>query len=220
MKTLNVIGTSADERVDLAIEETMNIYCNRLKTKYYPVGLEATFQFYFARILETVLSTLVVDNESFQVLLEDNNPIDSQRDYVDIVIVYRNAHIVSSKYFIELKFKKQSDSAPDVGTIESYIDMYMLDKHHSAGNCTCGYYIFLTNLQTYINPPRKGTRCELPMHDGAIIEANKAYTVSGAAAKKIAAKYPEGFRFSREHRIEYTEFSVENVPFWFYIEKI
>lgn len=72
MKSLTLIAASADERMDLAIEKSMIIYCNRLKTEYYPVGLEATFQFYFARILESVLSTLIIDKESFQVLLEDN----------------------------------------------------------------------------------------------------------------------------------------------------
>ena len=108
MKPLELINSSPDERIDLAIKRSMVLYCNRLKTSYYPVGLEATFQFYFARILESVLSTLVIGNEMFQVLLEDNNPIDSQKDYVDIVVVYQSPNIQPLKYFIELKFKKNS----------------------------------------------------------------------------------------------------------------
>lgn len=217
MKQLELISSSPDERIDLAIKRAMALYCNRLKTGYYPVGLEATFQFYFARILESVLSTLVIDNEMFQVLLEDNNPLDSQKDYVDIVVVYQSPNSDPLKYFIELKFKKKSDSATDLGVIESYIDMFVLDRHKQRGNCQKGYYVFLTNLQTYINEPRHGTRVELPMHEGATIVANKKYTVSGAAAQTASFKYPNGFCFSADHIIEYNEFTVNDKEFWYYI---
>ena len=220
MKPLELINSSPDERIDLAIKRSMVLYCNRLKTGYYPVGLEATFQFYFARILESVLSTLVIGNEMFQVLLEDNNPIDSQKDYVDIVVVYQSPNIQPLKYFIELKFKKKSDSAPDLGVIESYIDMFVLDCHKQRGNCQKGYYIFLTNLQTYINEPKQGTRVELPMHEGAMIVANRNYTVSGAAAQKATSKYPNGFRFSTDHIFEYNDFTVNDEKFWYYIETV
>lgn len=220
MKSLTLIAASADERMDLAIEKSMIIYCNRLKTEYYPVGLEATFQFYFARILESVLSTLIIDKESFQVLLEDNNPIDSQKDYIDIVVVYHGMNSLTKKFFIELKFKKKTDDAPDLGVIESYIDMYNLDHHKQKGNCSKGYYIFLTNLVTYINKSKRGTRVELPMHEGARIMANKIYNVSGASAKKAASKYPKGFNFSSDHLIEYNSFTVNKVDFWYYIETI
>lgn len=217
MKNLELINPSSDERVDFAINKAMIIYCNRLITGYYPIGLEATFQFYYARILESVLSTLVFDKESFQVLLEDNNPINSQRDYVDIVIVHCDEHSSIDKYFIELKFKKKSDSAPDLGVIESYIDLYTLDCHRRQGNCNKGYYIFLTNLETYINKSRRGTRLELPMHEGAVIMAEKKYSVSGTAALKATSKYPYGFIFSSNHCIEYTTFSVKGEKYWYYI---
>ena len=220
MNSLLVFSKSPDERVDLAIRKAMVLYCNRLKTGYYPVGLEATFQLYYARILETVLSTMVFLNESFQVILEDNNPINNQKDYIDIVVVHSDENSSVSKYFIELKFKKLSDSAPNSGVIQSYIDMYSLDCQRQRGNCKKGYYIFLTNLETYINKPSTGTRVELPMHEGAIIEANKNYNVSGKTAKKAASKYPEGFWFTSNHVIEYTSFSVENEKYWYYIESI
>ncbi len=219
MKNLELINFSPDERIDLAIKRSMVLYCNRLKNGYYPIGLEATFQFYFARILESVLSTLVIRNdEMFQVLLEDNNRIGEENDYVDIVVDYKTSNSDSLKYLIELKFKKKrekesekskkkSDGGTNDGVIKSYIDMYNLDRQKKEGNCRKGYFIFLTNLQTYKNMPRNGLREKLPMYDGAKIFANRDYTDN----KNV-------FCFSDEHNIEYNEFDVKDEKFWYFIE--
>ena len=74
------------------------------------------------------------------------------------------------------------------------------------------------NLETYINEPRQGTRAELPMHEGALIMADRKYTVTGSAAVKAASKYPDGFKFSADHAVEYVAFTVNGEKYWFFIE--
>ena len=77
---------------------------------------------------------------------------------------------------IELKFKKITDSAPDLGVVETYFDLYNLDLLHNTGNIRNCYVIFLTDLKTYSNAPKgTGTRFELPMHDGAKIQGGSNY---------------------------------------------
>ncbi|MBR1377422.1 MAG: hypothetical protein IJ565_06410 [Bacilli bacterium] len=220
IKEMEYIDNSPRKRVDTAIYETMNIYCNKLANKFFPVGLEFTFQFNYARILEQVLGTYTLTpEESFQVLFEDNNPIDSFKDYVDIVVVYRNKE-VNEKYFIELKYKKITDQAADLGNIESYKDMYMLDRHISDGNAMAAYYIFLTDWDEYTISANKGTRVEIPMYHNYTIEKDKLYIVTGKTAKSKTTKFPDGFKFSNSHTIKYTSFEIDKKKYWYYIEKI
>lgn len=122
---------------------------------------------------------------------------------------------------IELKFKKKSDSAPDLGTIESYKDIFNLDSHRKNTKNVYGcYFIFLTDLGTYKNKPRKGTRLELPMYNGCVIEKSKQYTVTGDSAINNTQKYPNGFVFNKDYKIEYQNIKILNKDYWFFILEI
>ncbi len=120
-----------------------------------------------------------------------------------------------------MKFKKTTDSAPDLGVIESYIDMYSLEQPCENNASVDGaFFIFLTDSQIYTTQPRAtGTRAELPMHEGAVISADKIYTVTGATAKKSCDSYPNGFMFKRSRTIDYTSVIAKNKEYWFFIEE-
>ena len=98
--------------------------------------------------------------------------------------------------------------------------MYNLDELSRQKDINGAYFIFLTNLKTYINEPRKGTRKELPMHDNSKIKANKHYKANGKAVSKEMEKFPNGFIFSKSHTIEYTNFKINAEDYWYFIEKI
>lgn len=207
--------------LDNIINEAMKIYVARLISGYFELGLEATFQLHFSRILEDLLLVKTTrEDERYQVLLEKNMPINDNKDYVDVVIKHSIGKI-EELYLLELKFKKISDSAPDLGNVVSYIDMYNLDCHKNTPNVKGCYFIFLTDLQTYVNAPNRGTRTEIPMHDLCKIEKNKNYNVTGTAAKAAMGRYlDKGFNFTEDHTIEYTNFKVKNKNYWYFIEKM
>lgn len=222
MKNEKIFSNNLDLRVDSIIRESMDIYINRLVNGLLEVGLEATFQLNLARILKDLLNIKIVSlNERFQVLLEKNIPINGNKDYIDIVIKYTNNN-KESIYLIELKNKKISDSVPDLGNVVSYIDMYNLDCHMQNLSSVIGcFFIFLTDLKTYKNKPRIGTRKELPMHDKSEIKASQKYDVTGKAAIKAMGNYHKnGFKFSTNHLIKYTNFKIQKKDYWFFIEKM
>lgn len=215
------LNSNLNDQVEFVIYDAMNIYVSRLMSRYFELGLEATFQLHFSRILEDMLSVKTIsEDERYQVLLEKNIPIDGNKDYVDIVIKH-NIGRAEDLYLLELKYKKITDSASDLGNVASYIDMYNLDRHKNTSNVKGCYFIFLTDLKTYVNIPNKGTRMELPMHDLCKIEKNKNYNVTGKAAIDAMGKYhEEGFTFSSDHTIEYTNFKIGDKDFWYFIEKL
>ena len=221
MKKYTLSISTPEERIQSAITEAYNIYINRLITGYYEIGLEATFQLYFASILEKVLETKVLFiTEHFSVILEKNFPINGIKDYVDIAVQYESSSNEKEVYLIELKFKKRTDSAPNLGNISSYIDIYTLSQLKKQQVCNGAFYIFLTDYETYTRASQKGLRLELPMHDGAHIQNNITYSVSGNAAKKACKKYVNGFLFENSYDIEYTKFDIKGKPYWYYILKI
>ena len=209
--------------VKKAINEALNIYINRLINKYYDFGLEATFQMHFAITLEEVLKTKTFSpTERYVVMPEKNFPIDGNKDYIDIAIQHTDKY-KTEIFLIELKYKKISDGAPNLGNIESYIDIYNLGRQLKNNQCdfSGAYFIFMTNNNAYLKQaPRGKTRNELPMHDNYTIEANRKYTVTNPAAKKKIFKYPQGFTFSKDYYIEYTQFNVQNTPYWYYMLEI
>ncbi|MDY4787823.1 MAG: hypothetical protein SO253_00730 [Bacilli bacterium] len=211
----------ANSKVESIIYEAMNIYVSRLMTGYFELGLEATFQLHFSRILEDLLLVNTVqENERYQVLLEKNLPLDDNKNYVDIVIKHKidNQEYL---YLIELKYKKITDSATDLGNIMSYIDMFNLECHKKTNTVKGCYFIFLTDLQTYVNEPKKGTRTEVPMHDNYTIKKDKTYNVQNESAKKAMGRFLQnGFTFSSNHKIEYTHFKIDEKDYWYFIEKI
>lgn len=218
MKKLSQKNLTAESRVRLAINQAMEIYMNQLNTGLISIGLENAFQMHLASIIGDLLNiNTYYPEEKFVIHFEKNMPINSNNDYVDIVINYHNKNSIE-QYLMELKFKKISDSAPDLGNIESYIDIYNLDTHKkkttNVKNC---YFIFLTDLKTYTRKARSGTRTEIPMEDGYVIQKGKQYTVTGMAAKKNTIKYPNGFMFNSDYKIEYTQFNVSNKPYWYFI---
>ncbi|HHX66862.1 MAG TPA: hypothetical protein GX708_02255 [Gallicola sp.] len=223
MKEANVFNLDVDTRVDKAIIEEMDIYINKLVNGFIEVGLEATFQLHLSGILDDLLQihTYEID-ERFQVALEKNMPINGNKNYVDIVIKYTK-NTTERLHLFELKYKKESDGAPDNGIIYSYIDMCNLDYHKVNTPKVKGcYFIFLTDSFVYTKNPRPSTtRAQLPMHHGAMINSGFNYNVSGNSAKSIMGTYmTTGFEFSNSHSIQYQKFSIKNKEFWFFKEKI
>lgn len=129
MGKLELTTLNVDDRVDDAIRESMVIYCNKLANNNISVGLEATFQHELALILRDVLNLkTLTSSERFSLTLEQNIPVGGKKNYVDIVIHYDENGKDRADYLIELKFKKESDSVPDLGTLETYFDFYNLDR--------------------------------------------------------------------------------------------
>lgn len=221
MKNANVINLSVDDRVDEAIHKAMDIYLSKLKTGFIDIGLEAAFQMHLADIISKELDQKTFyKDERFIVKFEKNMPINGNNDYVDIVIEYQKQD-EQRFYLVELKFKKISDSAPNLGVIQSYIDIYNLDCHKAITKNVRGcYFIFMTDEEAYIKPAKAGTRQKLPMHDGATITANQAYTVSCPAAIKETKKYPSGFTFNNNYNIEYEKWDINGKSYWHFILKI
>ena len=214
-------NNNINDRVESIIKQTLNIYINRLRTGYYEIGLEATFQLHFSKILQDLFDVNTLSpNERFEVLLEKNILINGKNDYVDVAIRHIENNTVSL-YLIELKFKKESDSAPDLGNVVSYIDMYTLDCHKNTPNVKGCYFIFMTDYKTYLNKPRRGTRVQLPMHDKAKINRNQNYNVTNPSAVKALGKYANtGLKFSMDHTIEYEHFKIGTKDYWYFIEKM
>lgn len=220
MKIFELNHIDPIERIRQAIQQSMQIYVNRLIEGYYEFGTEASFQLHFSSILDRllVLNTNST-NESFTVMLEKNYPIQGQNDKIDISVTYKN-ETETKTVLIELKNKKITDSASDNGNIDSYIDIYTLSTQLYGNNENMidgAFFIFLTDLQTYPNIPIRGTRVELPMYDGAVIKKNTHYMVSGRSAKERTTKYPNGFYFIKEYKIEYTKFFVTEKPFCYFM---
>ncbi|HHX69311.1 MAG TPA: hypothetical protein GX708_14850 [Gallicola sp.] len=187
-KNAKIIDMRVDSRVEAAIRNAMDIYMNKLASGFIEVGLEDAFKMHFADIFSRELNqnTFFAD-ERFMVKFVKNMPINGNNDYIDIVIEYKIG-LQISLYLIELKFKKVSDSAPDLGNIESYKDIYNLDCHKQSNPSVAGcYFIFLTNYGTYLNQSTLGTRTQIPMYDGYTIQANHNYIVTGPSALKATA---------------------------------
>ena len=143
MKIVSLVST-VEKRIENAVKNAIKIYLSRLNCSFYEIGLEDTFKMHLGNIIssELELNTFCPD-ERFIVMFEKNMPINGNKDYIDIVIKYQNPKVVEL-YPIELKFKKISDSAPDLGNIASYIDIYNLDslKTNTANVRNC-YYVFI-----------------------------------------------------------------------------
>ena len=98
MKEEPLITLDVNKRVEKIINEAMRIYINKVVNGICEVGLEATFQFYYATILNKLLELYTLDkDERFQLFLEKNYPNNSQKDYVDISIEYSKGN--SKKHF-------------------------------------------------------------------------------------------------------------------------
>lgn len=226
VKNAKIIKLDVDSRVNEAIRNSMDIYMNRLATSFIEIGLENAFQSYLSDILKKELDlNTFYTNERFIIKFEKNMPINANKDYIDIVIEYRRDSQLKL-YLIELKFKKRSDSAPDLGSIESYKDIYNLDSHkqHTQNVAGC-YFIFLTDYIAYSKQAKKGTRQMLPLHDGYVIKKDTAYNVTGKSALKNMTKYPNGFNFSLNYKIEYQYMKMTNSntkfkELWFFILRI
>lgn len=223
MKEINLIPTDINTRVDKILNETIEIFCSKVSSGYFELGLEASIQLQVGKILENLVNlyTLSID-ESFQILLEYNMPIDSKKNYVDIVIKYTNKDIV--KFFpIELKNKKKSDAAEDLGVIDSYKDIYCLDLlKQKDTNISAGYFIFFTNHSLYTRESSRGiVRNAIPLHDKVIIEKNKKYIcLDTSESKKRFNNYPNGFVFSNDYKIEYNKVINENIELYYFSLKI
>ena len=85
-----VISLSVNDRVDLAIKTSMDIYMNKIASNFIEVGLENTFQMSLALIIQNELDQhTYYDNERFIVKFEKNMPINGNRDYIDIVVEHK-----------------------------------------------------------------------------------------------------------------------------------
>ena len=223
MKNAEVVNTNVDDRIRKVVNDAMTIYINKLINGFIEVGLEATFQLHLSKIIDDLLRLNTFEiNERFQIFLEKNIPVNGAKKYVDIVIRFTKNKIVKD-YLVELKFKKITDSATDTGNISSYIDMCNLDYYLKNISNICGcYFIFLTDCEGYIKPPRKGTTRDLvPMHDMSNIKARISYNVTGTAAKSIMGAYlSTGFIMTKDHQFEYNRFSIQAKEYWYFVEEI
>ncbi len=221
MQEIVKLDLQVDKRVEEAINKAMEIYLYKLETSFLEIGLENTFQMSIAEIIKQILElNTFFPNERFRVLFEINKPINGNKDYVDIVIKYERDE-EKKEYLIELKFKKIEHSAVDVGNAESYIDIYNLDTHRkNTQNVRGCYFVFLTDYELYLKKAKRGTRVELPMHDGYTIKKNQSYVVSGEAIKKVVQKYPNGFIFNNDYKINYIHATIHKKDYWYYILKI
>lgn len=221
MKIISKANLSVDARVSECLKQAMGIYLNQIDNGIISIGLESTFQMHLSKILTYLLdlNTYFAD-ERFSLHLEKKTVIKNHKNYVDISINYRRNTDIR-EYFVELKFKKKSDMAPDLGNIESYIDIYNLDRHKQTTiNVKKCYFIFLTDYEVYTTKSKKGTRKQLPMEDGCLIKKNQKYIVTGKSAKSKTVKYPSGFTFNNDYQIEYNRFDVKNKPYWYFILEI
>ena len=223
MKKTQLLQTSAESRVKLALEDSLNLYVNKLSNKYYELGLEATMQLQLATILQKELEqyTFFLD-ERFQVILEKNVPLNGQRDYIDIVIKYHNGNKKDKFFFIELKLKKSSQCSPNSGNVACYIDLYKLNQHRIVKNAAGCYFVLLTDDERYTEQTsRAGARSTFPMFDGALIEKNKLYTANCPDVQNTFDKVGchNGVSFDKDIKVEYENFNIGNDQYWcFYTE--
>lgn len=71
MKIFELNHIDPIERIRQAIQQSMQIYVNRLIEGYYEFGTEASFQLHFSSILDRLLELNTNStNESFTVMLE------------------------------------------------------------------------------------------------------------------------------------------------------
>ena len=221
MKKATILELDPIKRIENSINRAMLFYTSKLSGGILEIGLEASFQMHLGDLLNSELQNQTTSSkERFVVHFEKNIEIEGRKDYIDIVVEYRSneKHFL---YLIELKYKKETDSAPDLGNIYSYIDIYNLSKQKANNSDVSGCcFIFLTDYKTYTNKAKSGTRLELPMHDGANILKGNVYKVTGESAKNNTNKYPDGFVFDSNYKIEYLNFKIKEKQYWYYILNI
>ena len=221
MKSQKFIPQNPTERVTKMVYDAMDIFANKVAQGFIRFGLEATFQLHLSKILMdlTEIYTLFSD-ERFEIVLEHNIPYnDVRKNYVDIVIIYTKLNSNETiLYPIELKCKKVTDMAEDLGVLESYKDMYELDVLQNEQGIGKGFFIFLTDHKTYTTQSVRGdVRKNLLMHDGAKIKAGDYFKSTNKSAQKFFAFLPRGFVFSKDHFIEYTNFKSRDMNYWYFI---
>ncbi len=225
IKNADLIDESVNARVEMAINKAMFIYLTRLKMGMIDEGLEASFQMHLAGLLRDELEVLTIDkNERFVVELEKNMEKENNgKNYVDICVEYHKNGCLNELYPIELKFKKKSQSAEDLGVMESFKDIYNLEQLTNIKAC---YFIFLTDHELYTKQPKNsGTRKVFSMYHGAKIKQNQNYKYDSKTAKNMLEKYPNGFDFKYNYKIDYQKITIpsennENKNLWFFKLKI
>ena len=221
IQVADLIDESPNTRVEKALNKAMSVYLTRLKMGMIEEGLEVSFQMHLAGLLRDTLELLTIDkNERFVVKLEENMEKENNgKNYVDICVEYhKNGHL-SECYPIELKFKKKSQSAEDLGVIECFKDIYKLEQLTNIKAC---YFIFLTDHELYTKQPKNsGTREVFSMYHKAKIKQNQSYKYNSKTAKSALEKYPNGFKFKHNYDINYQKITThKNKNLWFFKLKI
>ena len=222
MNEFSLVKADVDNRVDIAINESIKTYMNKLSYGMFFDGLEISFQCYLFDILQSELEKVKIHNdEYFTVIPEFNIPLASRNDEIDIAINYACKNL-QKKWLIELKYKKKTQSAMDLSVVQSLADIKDLEGHLDATN-NIHYFFFLTDWDTYVKSNHKGALHDLPMYDGAILEANKTYFSSGKTVKEEMRKqhYPNGFVFNNTYTIDYHHVtSNHGKEYWYFALKI
>ena len=222
MKNAVLLPTNSVERVKRAIVRALEIYISKFACGEYSANIEAPFQFDYGYILRDLLElSKLYSDERFVVSLEDNVPIDRRRDEVDIVITYTKGRIIE-KHLIELKYKKASAGSPASSVIPCYEDMYDMHKHRTSNpsEIKSTWFIFLTPNKQFVEKPKEsqtGLHTKMCLYDGYTIEAGKTYIADNADGLKRMAKYPNGFVFEEDKKIEYHSFKRGTVDYWYLI---
>ena len=224
IKNADLIDESVNARVEMAINKAMSIYLTRLKMGMIDEGLEASFQMHLAGLLRDELELLTIDkNERFVVELEKNM---GDKNYVDICVEYHKNGCLNELYPIELKFKKESQTAGNQAVINSFVDIYKLEQLINQNNLVKSCcFIFLTNYERYTKQPKNGgTREVFSMYHNSKIEPNQSYkddskTFKRALLKKFKNELKE-LKFNNSYTIKYQKLQCKDKNYYFFILSI
>lgn len=208
------LDLNVDDRVTKIIEQALLIYLTKVKSNFLECNNETDFQIQFGLILDAELKQhTYLPDESFRVLYEVNMPLSPpKKNKVDIVLAYTCGEI-EFKYAIELKHRKKVNGAVDLGIVESYIDLMSLDiLKYRDKKIKNGYFIFLTDDESYLTYGKTKSE-EIPrLVDGNIIEKGRKYFFDTESTRREASKkFKDGFIFIKEHKIAYQELRIKGM---------
>ena len=213
------MSENADTRVEMAVENALAAYMEKLQSGALRIESEASFQHHLALLIINYLS----NDENFVIYLEKKYKLNKHNNYVDIVIEYKNDKF-EREYLIELKFKKEK-SGINKAILLSFADIYNLeqlkDNNENVKNC---YFVFLTHNEIYTKKPqnekKERIRTKFPMWDGETIKP-KIYQDDSTTAKGVFKKYPNGFEINHKYKIDYQKIIThKNENLWFFKLKI
>jgi hypothetical protein len=204
MEIKNLIYGTLEERMNLVLNHSWNIFIAHCIQGRAILHKEASFQHHFANIIEQVGELYCFSKkETFHVDLEYTIP--KQKGFertaaIDIVCELNNFEKnVSAKAAIELKHTIKPGDATDIGRIGAYQDIYRLEKLKGLkheGFTVCKFYM-LANRAAYTNVSPPNTSGEdFPTYKGYTIEPGRIYkTTHTKVGKDIELVFNNSYEF-------------------------